>query len=493
LAAAIALHLIAGPSEDAAARVQTPDQRKCIVELNKRLRNVAKSQGKENSRCVKDGGWRNTRMLGPSGTIEGCLTADQNFRVAAAKRKTIERGAVRCEPPLPEFAASDPNTLNEAAVEHELGLIHDIFNDDLDGRLVRRDLTDPESPSSVTAQCQSELAKKVQKCLETQLKEFRRCKELGLNHRTKPGQLYPGADTPFNDAGDVQGCMGFDRKFKIGRHCGTKLAGNVQAWCGSVDLGLAFPGACFDAVDLATCLGRLAECRFCLMVNQADALTQDCDLFDDDAANDSCPPALPSCGDGVVQTLIGEECEDGNTQSDDGCSELCRNEVCGDGIVQPTLGEQCDDGNALDGACCSSSCQIESAGTVCRWPAGQCDIEETCNGIDPECPVDGLVLDGTTCDDGDSCTSNDRCQGGACRGVFIGCGNGMLEGTCGETCDDGNTDNCDGCSDVCQIEVVPIVCGDGAVNRACGEECDLGWPCGLFEFCAASCLCVPLF
>ena len=77
--------------------------------------------------------------------------------------------------------------------------------------------------------------------------------------------------------------------------------------------------------------------------------------------------------------------------------------------------------------------------------------------------------------------------------MFLACGDGLLEGTCGETCDDGNTDICDGCSDVCQIEVVPIVCGDGAVNRACGEECDLGWPCGLLEFCDASCLCVSLF
>lgn len=33
-----------------------------------------------------------------------------------------------------------------------------------------------------------------------------------------------------------------------------------------------------------------------------------------------------SCGDGVIQTLTGEECDDGNTDDGDGCSAICANE-----------------------------------------------------------------------------------------------------------------------------------------------------------------------
>jgi cysteine-rich repeat protein len=55
---------------------------------------------------------------------------------------------------------------------------------------------------------------------------------------------------------------------------------------------------------------------------------------------------------------------------------------CGDGVVDS--GEQCDDGNTADGDCCSSTCALD--------------------------------VDGTSCDDGDGCTTNDVCSGGACGG-----------------------------------------------------------------------------
>ena len=51
------------------------------------------------------------------------------------------------------------------------------------------------------------------------------------------------------------------------------------------------------------------------------------------------------CGDGVLDTQFGEECDDGNRLDDlNGCSTDCRqNNVCGDGIVQSVF-EFCDDG-----------------------------------------------------------------------------------------------------------------------------------------------------
>jgi cysteine-rich repeat protein len=122
----------------------------------------------------------------------------------------------------------------------------------------------------------------------------------------------------------------------------------------------------------------------------------------------------PVCGDGKVDT--GEQCDDGNTVSGDGCSATCQSETvegrCGDGHVN--TGEQCDDGNTVSGDGCSATCQTETAPGVC--------------------------------------------------------GDGHVD--TGEQCDDGNTVSGDGCSATCQTEVPPGVCGDGHLDA--GEQCDDG-------------------
>ena len=69
-------------------------------------------------------------------------------------------------------------------------------------------------------------------------------------------------------------------------------------------------------------------------------------------------PTDPVCGDGRVDP--GEECDDGNTHGQDGCSATCKVEhlcCCGNGVVEP--GELCDDGNNIDGDGCSSTCVTE--------------------------------------------------------------------------------------------------------------------------------------
>jgi cysteine-rich repeat protein len=59
------------------------------------------------------------------------------------------------------------------------------------------------------------------------------------------------------------------------------------------------------------------------------------------------------CGDGT--TNAGEECDDGNTDNADNCSNLC---VIADGCADGNLdaGEQCDDNNVIAGDGCSSTC-----------------------------------------------------------------------------------------------------------------------------------------
>jgi len=108
---------------------------------------------------------------------------------------------------------------------------------------------------------------------------------------------------------------------------------------------------------------------------------------------------------------------------------------CGNGVVEP--GEQCDDGNTASGDGCSATCQIENIPTSCG---------------------NGVVDSGEQCDDGNN-ISGDGCSA-ACVAEF--CGDGVTQVGLGETCDDGNTRSGDGCSANCTIEQpVPAVGGWG--------------------------------
>ncbi|MBI1970492.1 DUF4215 domain-containing protein [Candidatus Woesearchaeota archaeon] len=148
--------------------------------------------------------------------------------------------------------------------------------------------------------------------------------------------------------------------------------------------------------------------------------------------------------------------------------------VCGDGILES--GEQCDDRNIVSGDGCSSSCSIIESG----W---------TCSAGNPCTPIcgDAIVVSYERCDDGNT-NSNDGCAGN-CLNIEHGwrcqrgtsctpvCGDSIIRGT--ETCDDGGVVRGDGCSPLCQIEG----CGDGfydpnGTNNILGdsddEQCDDG-------------------
>jgi cysteine-rich repeat protein len=116
------------------------------------------------------------------------------------------------------------------------------------------------------------------------------------------------------------------------------------------------------------------------------------------------PTAPIICGDGKKEST--EQCDDGNTNNNDGCSNACRLPVCGNNIREGA--EECDDGNNRNGDACTSLCRNAGASSIC--------------------------------------------------------GNGIREGA--EECDDGNSSNTDTCSTVCRAigganPPAPIICGDG--------------------------------
>jgi fibro-slime domain-containing protein len=227
---------------------------------------------------------------------------------------------------------------------------------------------------------------------------------------------------------------------------------------------------------------------------------------DDDSAPDASvsePDGAPVavCGDSVITDP--EECDDGDAEADDGCSDLCVVEddfacpaagqdcvqivTCGNGRIEGD--ETCDDADTVSDDGCSSECQRED-GWVCPVPGTACVAAECGDGIvagfeqcddgangpgcvncqlEPgwHCPVEGAACEPTTCGDGvaegleecddanpivgDGCTPDclrePDCADGVCAAV---CGDAVLQAT--EGCDDGNTFSGDGCSAACQEE-----------------------------------------
>lgn len=182
------------------------------------------------------------------------------------------------------------------------------------------------------------------------------------------------------------------------------------------------------------------------------------------------PPGPAACGNGVAEA--GEECDDGNTVQNDGCSTACKRARCGDGTVQ--TGEECDDGNALNEDACTNACRLPRCGDGIRQGREECDDNDrnadstpnACrtNCLSPRCG-DGTVDTGEQCDAG---AKNSDAAPSTCRTTcrLGSCGDGVQDAT--EECDDGNQSDADACLRTCRRPV----CGDGIVQAS--EQCDEG-------------------
>jgi cysteine-rich repeat protein len=85
--------------------------------------------------------------------------------------------------------------------------------------------------------------------------------------------------------------------------------------------------------------------------------------------------------------------------------------LCGNGVVDSGQGEQCDTGVAGN-VCCDSTCHFISGG-VCRAAAGICDVAESCSGSSGTCPANGFVGTATVCRPatGGVCDAAENCTG----------------------------------------------------------------------------------
>ncbi len=186
---------------------------------------------------------------------------------------------------------------------------------------------------------------------------------------------------------------------------------------------------------------------------------------------------VPGCGNGIVETHLGEVCDNGVLNSDEpgaSCRTDCTPARCGDGIHDPN--EECDDGtdNSNEpGSFCRIDCMLARCGDGIVDPGEGCDAGAL-NSNEPGAPCrtdcvlptcgDGIVDPGEECDDGNT-INTDECTN-AC--TWARCGDGIIhEGH--EVCDDGNSRDDIACSADCTEG-----CGDGIVQPHRGEICDDG-------------------
>ncbi|HJL01920.1 MAG TPA: DUF4215 domain-containing protein [Polyangiaceae bacterium LLY-WYZ-15_(1-7)] len=158
-----------------------------------------------------------------------------------------------------------------------------------------------------------------------------------------------------------------------------------------------------------------------------------------------------ACGSGLI-------CLDG----------ACAPSICGDGFVDPMRDEQCEDGNDVPG----DGCEPSSCTFSCE-DAGDCDDGNACDGAE-SCGEDHVCVEGEPLDAGAECTRSGG-EPGVCNAelcVAPGCGNGVPDE--GEECDDGaDGDDLDGCRDDCTFtcETAAECDDDDACNGV--ESCDL--------------------
>jgi hypothetical protein len=149
--------------------------------------------------------------------------------------------------------------------------------------------------------------------------------------------------------------------------------------------------------------------------------------------NNPCTSEFCSTAVGCVIPYNTDTCQDGNA-----CTE---NDICSGGQCKPGPVVVCDDGNP----CTTDSCDTDK-GCVFQPLAGPCSdgdactqsdtcVDGSCKGSNPvqcsakdQCHVAGVCdpqtgvcsdpdkPDGVRCEDGNSCSQTDTCQGGTCTG-----------------------------------------------------------------------------
>ncbi len=234
-----------------------------------------------------------------------------------------------------------------------------------------------------------------------------------------------------------------------GTACGTKddcVAGNcVQPICGDgivaqgieeCDDGNSVDGdgcdtnctfSCHAATAATDCAAKTPSCR-----SATCSAGHVCSSVADNANTAAC--TFGAMGSTTTSTCAGGNCG-----------------TCGNGTVD--TGEQCDDGNAVSGDGCEPNCTFSCTASASCDDGDPCNGAETCNTTTHQCALGTSEATGTTCGTGKVCID------ASCRPSI--CGDGYTDATKNETCDPPNTVGCDAS---CKALTLCDISGDWALK-----------------------------
>ena len=167
------------------------------------------------------------------------------------------------------------------------------------------------------------------------------------------------------------------------------------------------------------------------------------------AGDDDDP--IVKCGNGLVE--MGEECDDDDTLKDTLCDASCHF-TCGNGVVDSDVGEKCDTRIASGPGACPSACDDGQACTDDVLSSSGCLAECVHSSITAPADGDGCCPAGADATTDDDCTSM--------------CGNGVVEA--GELCDTGIAAGAGACPMACddlQVCTTDVLLAPGTCQAVC--------------------------
>jgi hypothetical protein len=258
-------------------------QQKCVNRMNSSGAKLLKLQNKSNLTCLKNAAAGKTDKLGTPATAQDCLTNDVSGKTAKSVTKLDNAAAADCEnlEDVPAFGFDSAEAISDASLAQGVGVFDDLFGPNLDAAVI------PTAADKPGAKCQATLAQRTNAVVDTLFsKSVKHKKSLiaGKVSTTPPPRSSEELADGILDYLDGDAANSIEKKEKAIENAATKTCRDVP------NLDAVFPGCDeSDPLDLSACATKAARCRFCTALNAYDALTIDCDLFDDEVDDASCP------------------------------------------------------------------------------------------------------------------------------------------------------------------------------------------------------------
>jgi len=351
LGGSLAALLIAG---SALAQGLPKEDQKCIDQYNNKLRLVSQQAGKSARKCVKD-------AAKAGSDPDACVVTNTDGKIAGKEAKvTALYTDLKCTgAEVIQQGAATGNAAHRNAITD---FIHTALGDPVGVLPINKD----------DGKCLDKGVQRSTQAITEIIKAHRKCKKDAMKAGTVTDEAT--LDATCGTFAQIDG--GGKAAAKL-----AKLSADVGAACAVTTTPIS---GLFDGLDagchasagaLGTCLVSESRCTACLILNEADGQSMDCDAFDDNSANGSC--GFVSINVGAHTCTLG-----GGSLLALGTQALPLN-VVPSGTIDITCGATAPGGKA------SCTCEVDSFAPIVI-PA----IGDVCVNPAPGCPAGEIDCDG---------------------------------------------------------------------------------------------------